>query len=86
MDLSVFANKLFKCTVVPGTQTKPQIVFGALFECYTSCDFQILQTLNAVECSNCDMWYHFTCSGLTDTELEVTLLLQDLPKQQPGSI
>ena len=33
-----------KCTVVPGTQTTPHIVFGALFEFYTTCDFQISQT------------------------------------------
>ena len=33
-----------KFTVVPGTQTTPQIVFGALFEFYTTCDFQISQT------------------------------------------
>ena len=29
---------------MPGTQTTPQIVFGALFEFHTTCDFKISQT------------------------------------------
>ena len=45
LDLNYYITfQKSKCTVVPGTQTKPWIVFGALFEFYTTCDFQISQT------------------------------------------
>ena len=38
---TILHSQKSKCTIVPGTQTTLQIVFGALFEFYTTWNFQI---------------------------------------------